>query len=82
MFSPEWVVALPPRRPPVQVTRTLAAGGYRAFGPRYVHQVTNTSTVAAVSVHVCTTALTVMNRYRLEFHGLRHLSAEQAGVDG
>jgi predicted metal-dependent enzyme (double-stranded beta helix superfamily) len=77
----ERVVARPPRRPPVQVTSTLATGGYRAFGPHYVHQVTNTSTVAAVSVHVYTPALTVMNRYRLEPHGLRHLSAEQAGVD-
>src|SRR5438270_7869958 len=77
----ERVVALPPREPPVEVTRTLATGGYRAFGPRYVHQVTNTGTVAAVSVHVYTPALTVMNRYRLEPAGLRHLSVEQAGVN-
>jgi hypothetical protein len=28
-----------------------------------------------------TPALTVMNRYRLEPQGLRHLGAEQAGVD-
>jgi predicted metal-dependent enzyme (double-stranded beta helix superfamily) len=76
------VVALKPGRSPVEVTRTLAtgvSGGCSAFGPHYVHQVTNTGTVAAVSVHVYTPALTVMNRYRLEPQGLRHLSVEQAG---
>ena len=77
----ERVVAIKPGRPPVEVTRTLAVGGCRAFGSLYVHQVTNTGAVAAVSVHVYTPALTVMNRYRLEPQGLRHLSAEQAGVN-
>jgi hypothetical protein len=77
----ERMVAINPGRPPVEETRTLAIGSYRAFGPRYVHQVTNTGVVAAVSVHVYTPALTVMNRYQLEPQGLRHLSAEQAGVD-
>ena len=77
----ERVVAIKPDQPPVEVTHTLAAGGCRAFGPHYVHQVTNTATVAAVSVHVYTPALTVMNRYRLEPAGLRHLSVEQAGVN-
>ena len=77
----ERVVTIPPGRPPREATRTLAVGGYRVFGPHYVHQVANTGTVAAVSVHVYTPALTVMNRYRLEPEGLRHLSVEQAGVD-
>ncbi|HEV7829516.1 MAG TPA: cysteine dioxygenase family protein [Pseudonocardiaceae bacterium] len=77
----ERVVAIKPGRPPVEVTRTLGVGGCRAFGSLYVHQVTNTGAVAAVSVHVYTPALTVMNRYRLEPQGLRHLSAEQAGVN-
>lgn len=63
-----------------EVTRELVAGRCRAFGPHYVHQVTNTSAVPAVSVHVYTPALTVMNRYRLEPSGLRHLAVEQAGV--
>jgi hypothetical protein len=78
----ELVVALPPGRSPVEQIRALAAGGCRVFGPHYIHQVTNTGTVAAVSVHVYTPALTVMNRYRLEPQGLRHVSVEQAGVDG
>jgi predicted metal-dependent enzyme (double-stranded beta helix superfamily) len=77
----ERVVALQPGRPPGRVTRALAAGGCRAFGPGYVHQVTNTGAVAAVSVHVYTPALRVMNRYRLEPHGLHHLRLEHAGVD-
>lgn len=77
----ERVVAIKPGRPPVEVTRTLTVGGCRTFGPHYVHQVTNTSAVSAVSVHVYAPALTVMNRYRLEPQGLRQLSVERAGVD-
>lgn len=77
----ERVYAIPPGRPPVEEVRVLPAGGWRPFGPHYIHQVTNTGTVAAVSVHVYTPALTVMNRYRLEPQGLRHLGAERAGVD-
>jgi hypothetical protein len=65
----------------VEVTRALNTGYYRAFGPHYVHQVTNTGAIPAVSVHVYTPALTVMNHYRLEPQGLRHLAVEQAGVD-
>jgi hypothetical protein len=34
-----------------------------------------------VSVHLYTPALTVMNRYRLDSQGLRHVSIEQARVD-
>ena len=77
----ERVVAVKPGRPPVEVTRELAVGRCRAFGPHYVHQVTNFGAVPAVSVHVYTPALRVMNRYRLESSGLRHLAVEQAGVD-
>jgi predicted metal-dependent enzyme (double-stranded beta helix superfamily) len=70
-----------PGRPPVEATRELAAGRCRVFGPHYVHQVTNTSTGPAVSVHIYTPGLTIMNRYRLEPPGLLHAGAEQAGVD-
>lgn len=77
----ERVVAARPGRAPVEVTRTLGAGRSRAFGPHYVHQVSNTGTVPAVSVHVYTPGLTVMNRYHLEPHELRHVAVEQAGVD-
>ncbi|MFN2494348.1 MAG: cysteine dioxygenase family protein [Pseudonocardiaceae bacterium] len=77
----ERVVATKPGRAPVQITRTLEIGRSRVFGPHYVHQVTNTGTVPAVSVHVYTPGLSVMNRYRLEPHELRHIAVEQAGVD-
>ena len=77
----ERVVAGKPGRPPVEVSRTLETGRCRVFGPRYVHQVTNTGGIPAVSVHVYTPGLTVMNRYRVEPPGLRHVAVEQAGVD-
>jgi predicted metal-dependent enzyme (double-stranded beta helix superfamily) len=77
----ERVVAVKQGRAPVEVTRRLDVGHSRVFGPHYVHQVTNRGTVPAVSVHVYTPGLTVMNRYRLEPQELRHLGVEQAGVD-
>jgi predicted metal-dependent enzyme (double-stranded beta helix superfamily) len=77
----EGVVTTKPNRPPVEITQALHSGYCRVFGPHYIHQVTNTSVIPAVSVHVYIPALTVMNRYRLEPQGLRHLAAEQAGVD-
>lgn len=77
----ERVVAAKPDRRPVEVTRTLEAGRSRAFGPHYIHQVSNTGTVPAVSVHVYTPGLTVMNTYRVEPDELVHLGVEQAGVD-
>lgn len=77
----ERVVAARPGRAPVEVTRTLEIGRSRAFGPHYVHQVTNTGTSPAVSVHVYTPGLTVLNRYRLDPQELRHVGVEQAGVD-
>jgi predicted metal-dependent enzyme (double-stranded beta helix superfamily) len=65
----------------VEVTRELGTGRCRAFGPRYVHQVTNTGAVPAVSVHIYAPGLTAMNCYRLEAAGLHHVAVEQAGVD-
>jgi predicted metal-dependent enzyme (double-stranded beta helix superfamily) len=43
--------------------RTLTAGDSREFGAEYVHEVANTSRAPAVSVHVYSPPLTVMNRY-------------------
>lgn len=77
----ERVIKVPPDRAPVEVTRTLEVGRSRAFGPHYVHQVTNTGTSPAVSVHVYTPSLRVMNRYRLEAQELRRVAVEQAGAD-
>ncbi|MGH3917101.1 MAG: cysteine dioxygenase [Pseudonocardiaceae bacterium] len=77
----EQVVAAKRGRAPVEITRSLVVGQSRAFGPHYVHQVRNLGNVPAVSVHVYTPGLTVMNRYRLEAHELQHVGVEQAGVD-
>jgi predicted metal-dependent enzyme (double-stranded beta helix superfamily) len=77
----ERVVAAKSGRSPVEVTRELVAGRCRAFGPHYVHQVTNAGMVPSVSVHVYTPGLSVMNRYRMEPGELRHVGVEQAGVD-
>jgi predicted metal-dependent enzyme (double-stranded beta helix superfamily) len=77
----ERVVAAKQDRRPVEVTRTLEAGRSRAFGPHYIHQVSNNGTVPAVSVHVYTPGLTVMNTYRVDPDELVHLGTEQAGVD-
>lgn len=49
------------RRDAVEVTRHLAAGRIRAFGPHYVHQLTNTGAVPAVSVHVYAPDLSTMS---------------------
>lgn len=62
----ERVLTATPGRPPVEVTHELTAGRCRAFGPHYVHRMTNCGAAAAVSVHVYTPALTVRDRYRLE----------------
>jgi predicted metal-dependent enzyme (double-stranded beta helix superfamily) len=77
----ERVVAAKPGRSPAEVTRELVVGHCRAFGPHYVHQVTNNGAVPAVSVHIYTSALTVMNCYQVEPSGLRHVAVEHAGVD-
>ncbi|MFI7275568.1 cysteine dioxygenase [Streptomyces sp. NPDC049879] len=45
------------------ITRTLEAGGLRSFGPTYVHQVTNTGDVPAISVHAYGPALTVQSYF-------------------
>ena len=77
----ERVVATKPEATVVEVTRELGVGRCRAFGPHYIHQVTNTGAVPAVSVHIYTPALSVMNRYQLQPPTLRHVAVEQAGVD-
>jgi hypothetical protein len=64
-----------------ETTADLTGGRVRHFGPRYVHQVTNTADRPAISVHVYTPRLTVMNTYRLERGRLVHTGTEQAGVD-
>jgi mannose-6-phosphate isomerase-like protein (cupin superfamily) len=46
--------------------RTVSAGQVRGFGPGYIHDVRNESDAPAVSVHVYSPPLSVMNRYDLD----------------
>jgi predicted metal-dependent enzyme (double-stranded beta helix superfamily) len=59
----------------------LLPGRVRHFGPHYVHQVTNTGTEPAVSVHVYTPGLSWMNSYAIDGGRLRRTGTERAGVD-
>ena len=59
----------------------LTSGRVRHFGPHHVHRVTNSGAEAAVSVHVYTPRLTVMNTYRVEGRLLVRTGTERAGVD-
>ncbi|MGY1744329.1 cysteine dioxygenase [Blastococcus sp. SYSU D00695] len=59
----------------------LRAGRIRPFGPHHVHQVTNAGDLPAVSVHVYSPRLTVMNTYRIAGRGLQRTGTERAGVD-
>jgi hypothetical protein len=64
-----------------EATGELTAGRVRHFGPHYVHQVTNTATEPAVSVHVYTPGLAWMNTYRVDGSALVRTGTERAGVD-
>ncbi|MGY1639437.1 cysteine dioxygenase [Geodermatophilus sp. SYSU D00742] len=70
----EEVAALP------DATR-LPAGRVRPFGAHHVHRVSNSGVDPAVSVHVYTPRLTVMNTYRVDRGGLVRTGTERAGVD-
>jgi mannose-6-phosphate isomerase-like protein (cupin superfamily) len=61
----------------VTAERTVRAGESWAFGRDYVHDVRNTSTAPAVSVHVYSPPLRSMRRYELIDDGLVAISVEQ-----
>ncbi|WP_129843067.1 cysteine dioxygenase family protein [Streptomyces sp. RFCAC02] len=58
------------------VSRALATGELRSFGPRYVHEVTNRGTRPAVSVHAYGPALATQSFYAWESAGLRLLRTD------
>ncbi len=62
-------------------TAELTGGRVRHFGPHYVHQVTNAGSEPAVSVHVYTPRLVVMNTYGIAADALVRTGTERAGVD-
>jgi len=59
----------------------LAAGGVRTFGPRHVHDVENTASVPAVSIHAYSPPLAEMRRYQLGPAGLVLTRVEAAGAN-
>jgi predicted metal-dependent enzyme (double-stranded beta helix superfamily) len=62
-----------------EVTR-VSSGGVRSFGPRYVHDVRNSSASSvAVSVHAYSPPLSAMTRYDLTPAGLAVTGTEGAG---
>jgi mannose-6-phosphate isomerase-like protein (cupin superfamily) len=69
------------RRPARESTAELSGGRLRAFGQHHVHQVTNTATEPAVSVHVYRPALREMNTYDVRDDRLVRTGTERAGVD-
>jgi predicted metal-dependent enzyme (double-stranded beta helix superfamily) len=62
-------------------TRLVTSGQVREFGAEYIHEVRNTSSAPAVSVHVYSPPLSTMNRYELSTDGelvrLVHETADQ-----
>ena len=57
----------------------FAAGRVRSFGPAHVHEVMNTSTRPAVSIHAYSPPLAGMRRYELTSGGLVLAAVETAG---
>lgn len=77
---------LPAGTRPVGVTtldsRRLATGQLRTFGPEHLHDVINSDSIPAVSLHVYGPALSRMTRYAIDEDGLLQvLTRETAGAD-
>ena len=63
------------------LAKPVGAGGSRAFGPRYIHDVCNAAASAvAVSVHAYSPPLPEMTRYDLTPAGLVQLGTEGAAA--
>lgn len=62
----------------LRVARDLAPGDVRAFGINYIHDVRNVSHAPAVSVHVYSPPLSLMNRYDRTESGLIKVAEERA----
>jgi predicted metal-dependent enzyme (double-stranded beta helix superfamily) len=57
----------------------LTRGAVSSFGPRYVHDVSNTSRRPAVSIHAYSPPLTSMRRYLPTASGLVEVTTDPAG---
>lgn len=61
-------------------SRVVEAGSARSFGPKYIHDVVNSSTGSvAVSVHAYSPPLSEMTRYELTSNGLVPSGTESEG---
>jgi len=58
------------------LAKPVGAGGSRAFGPRYIHDVRNAASSVAVSVHAYSPPIPQMTRYELTPGGLAKVSTE------
>jgi hypothetical protein len=58
--------------------RVLVSGSARAFGPHHVHDVLNTGSVHAVSLHLYDPALPLMRRFERDGDVLRLVAVEHA----
>jgi predicted metal-dependent enzyme (double-stranded beta helix superfamily) len=59
------------------LAKPVGAGGARAFGPRYIHDLRNaTAASVAVSVHAYSPPISQMTRYELTSGGLAKLGTE------
>jgi predicted metal-dependent enzyme (double-stranded beta helix superfamily) len=65
----------------VVLAKPVGAGGARAFGPRYIHDVRNAAAASvAVSVHAYSPPLPAMTRYDLTADGLVQRDVEGAAA--
>jgi predicted metal-dependent enzyme (double-stranded beta helix superfamily) len=62
------------------LAKPVGAGGARAFGPRYIHDVRNAAAAVAVSVHAYSPPLPQMTHYDLTAGGLVKLATEGAAA--
>jgi hypothetical protein len=61
--------------------RTTSQGSVRTFGARHLHDVSNVTSAAAVSVHAYSPPLTAMRRYQMEASGLALVGTDVAEED-
>ncbi|WP_051939777.1 cysteine dioxygenase [Phaeacidiphilus oryzae] len=76
--GPALDLALPPGGPR---SRALRTGQVRPFGPEHVHDVLNTGSANAYSLHAYARDLPLMRRYRLDGGRLLHTATEVSGRD-
>jgi predicted metal-dependent enzyme (double-stranded beta helix superfamily) len=75
------LAAGPQSRSPRQSDSLFDAAHGRSFGPHHIHEITNTGTEPAVSLHVYSPALREMTRYHIVDGQLIVTAIDRAGAD-